>query len=210
MLAIVSFLLAATGAAPIPLEPLVDLAAVEPGLRLDIRYATDRNFLGRALYPEPRAFLRGRVAEALVRAHRVLAAEGLGLVVFDAYRPWSVTKLMWDLTPPEKRGFVARPERGSNHNRACAVDVTLYLLNSGAEVAMPSAYDDMSPRAASDFAGATPEERAHRDRLRAVLTAQGFASLRHEWWHFSHRTCGSYPILDLPFAEAAAQSAEIR
>ncbi len=210
MPAIVFFLLAATGAAGAPAEPLVDLATVEPGLRLDIRYATDRNFLGRPLYPEARAFLRGRVAEALVRVHRALAADGLGLLVFDAYRPLSVTKLMWELTPPAKRGFVARPERGSNHNRGCAVDVSLYALASGREVVMPSDYDEMTPRAASAYAGGTPEERAHRDRLRAALADQGFAPLRHEWWHFSHRTCRSYPILDLPFAEVAAQSAEIR
>jgi len=191
-------------------EALVDLVRFEPTLRLDIRYATARNFLGRPLYPEARAFLRGQVAEALVRAHRALGPEGLGLVIFDAYRPWSVTKLMWELTPPARRGFVANPHRGSNHNRGCAVDVSLFVLATGLEVEMPSAYDEMTPRAASSYAGGTAEARAHRDRLRAVLAAEGFTVQRHEWWHFDHRSCRDYPILDVPFAELEAHPAEIR
>lgn len=212
MPAIVFFLLAAMPVT-VPgadLEPLVDLAILEPGLHLDIRYATDRNFLGRPLYAQARAFLREKVAAALVRAHRSLAAEGLGLLVFDAYRPWSVTKRMWDLTPAAKRGFVARPERGSNHNRGCAVDVSLYILASRLEVEMPSGYDEMTARAASSYAGGTAEQRAHRDRLRTTLAAEGFNVERHEWWHFNHRTCRDYPILDVPFAELPGQSAEIR
>jgi D-alanyl-D-alanine dipeptidase len=191
-------------------EPLVDLATIRPALQFDIRYATSGNFLGRPLYPQARAFLRGRVAEALVRAHRSLVPQGLGLLVFDAYRPWSVTKLMWELTPPAKRGFVARPERGSNHNRGCAVDASLFVLATGHEVEMPSDYDEMTPRAAAAYAGGTVEERLHRDRLRAVLASEGFLGERHEWWHFNHRTCRDYPILDVPFEALPGQSAEIR
>src|SRR5262245_18350064 len=161
----------------------VDLAALDPTIRLDVRYASAANFLGVALYPQARALLRADVARSLVRAHRTLAGEGLGLVVFDAYRPWSVTKRMWELTPPEKRGFVARPQRGSNHNRGCAVDVSLYTLADGREVEMPSAYDEMSPRAAASWAGGSAEARAARDRLRAALSAEGFSVERHEWWH---------------------------
>jgi len=188
----------------------VDVATLDPTIRLDVRYATPANFLGVALYPEGRAFLRVDVARALVRAHRALAGEGLGLLVFDAYRPWSVTKRMWELTPPEKRGFVARPERGSNHNRGCAVDVTLYTLADGREVEMPSAYDEMSPRAAASWSGGSASARAARDRLRAALSAEGFAVERHEWWHFNHRTCRAYPILDVPFSRLPGQSAEMR
>jgi D-alanyl-D-alanine dipeptidase len=191
-------------------EPFVDLGSLDPTLRLDIRYATDRNFLGTPLYPEARAFLRATVAQALLRAHRALAPEGLGLLVFDAYRPWSVTKRMWELTPPAKRGFVARPERGSNHNRGCAVDASLYTLADGREVEMPSAYDEMSARAASAYTGGTEEARARRDRLRAALAAEGFAVERHEWWHFNHGTCRGYPLVDVPFDRVLAQSAEIR
>ena len=205
-----AFLLAVALAAAPSGDPFVDLAALDPTLRLDVRYATDRNFLGTPLYPEARAFLRAPVAQALLRAHRALAPEGLGLLVFDAYRPWSVTKRMWELTPPDKRGFVARPERGSNHNRGCALDVSLYTLADGREVEMPSVYDEMSPRAASAYAGGTEEARARRDRLRQALAAEGFVVERHEWWHFNHRTCRGYPLVDVPFDRLPVQSAEIR
>jgi zinc D-Ala-D-Ala dipeptidase len=190
--------------------PFVDLAAACPTMRLEIRYATAENFLGTPLYPEARAFLRAPVAQALARAHEALAGEGLGLLVFDAYRPWSVTKRMWELTPPEKRGFVARPERGSNHNRGCAVDVSLYTLADGREAEMPSAYDEMSARAASAYAGGSEKARALRDRLRTALAAEGFAEERHEWWHFNHRTCRGYPVLDVPFDRLPVQSVEMR
>ncbi len=205
-----AFLLAAALAGARSGDSFVDLALLDPTLRLDVRYATDRNFLGTPLYPEARAFLRAEVAQALVRAHRTLAPEGLGLLVFDAYRPWSVTKRMWELTPPGKRGFVARPERGSNHNRGCAVDVSLYTLADAREVEMPSAYDEMSPRAASAYGGGTEEARARRDRLIMALAAEGFGVERHEWWHFNHRTCRDYPVLDVPFDRILAQSVEMR
>lgn len=187
--------------APVPraTRDFVDLQALEPTIRLDIRYATADNVLGRPLYPSARAFLRGPVAEALLRVHRSLAARGYGLVVFDAYRPWSVTKVLWDETPPAKRGFVANPARGSNHNRGCAVDLSLYALASGEPVPMPSGYDEMTPRSASDFPGGTAEARAHRDRLRAAMEAEGFRVEHHEWWHFNHRDCPRYPVHDVPF-----------
>lgn len=183
---------------------LVDLAAFDPTLRLDIRYATSDNFLGRPLYPQPRAFLQRPVAEDLQRAHRALAAEGFGLLIFDAYRPFSVTKLMWDLTPTARRGFVADPARGSNHNRGCAVDVSLFVLATDQPAEMPSAYDEMTPRAGGGYAGGPAEARARRDRLRAALEAVGFRAEHHEWWHFNHRTCATYPVLDVPFAELPA------
>ena len=113
---------------------LVEVATLDPGIHLDIRYATARNFVGRPVYKEARAFLQRPAAEALVRAHRALAAQGYGIVVFDGYRPWSVTKLFWDVTPEDKKEFVADPSQGSRHNRGCAVDLSLYELASGREV----------------------------------------------------------------------------
>jgi len=200
VLAILIALLAPPPAA----SALVDLAVFDPTMRLDIRYATSDNFLARPLYSQARAFLQRPVAEDLRRAHRALAAEGFGLVVFDAYRPFSVTKLMWDLTPAAQRGFVANPARGSNHNRGCAVDVSLFVLATGQEAEMPSAYDEMTPRAGGGYAGGSQESRARRDRLRAALETVGFRPEHHEWWHFNHRTCATYPVLDVPFAELPA------
>jgi zinc D-Ala-D-Ala dipeptidase len=192
-LALVGIVLAAA-----PSSDLVEITALDATVRLDVRYATADNFLGRPLYPVARGFLRRPVAEALVRVHRALEPRGYGLVVFDAYRPWSVTKLMWELTPPGQRGFVANPARGSNHNRGCAVDLTLFARDTGLTVEMPSPYDEMSPRSAAAYAGGSPEPRARRDRLRAAMEEQGFQVERHEWWHFNHRTCPGYEVLDLP------------
>ena len=180
---------------------LVELTALDPGIKLDIRYATDRNFVGRPVYTEARAFLQRPAAEALVRAHRALREKGYGVLVFDGYRPWAVTKLFWDLTPPAQREFVADPRKGSKHNRGCAVDLSLYDLATGREVEMPSAYDEMSPRAYPHYAGGTPAQRERRDLLRAAMEREGFTVELHEWWHFNHRDWRQYPILDMPFAE---------
>jgi D-alanyl-D-alanine dipeptidase len=183
---------------------LVDVAALDPAIRLDIRYATANNFLGRPVYPEARALLQREAAAALLRAHRALREKGYGLLVFDAYRPWSVTKLFWDETPKAKRAFVANPRRGSKHNRGTAVDLTLYDLATGTEVQMPSAYDEFSARAHPDYAGGSAAARAARDLLRAAMEREGFTVEPNEWWHYNWKDWRSYPILDLPLASAAA------
>ena len=141
-------------AATPPVEPgefrpadLVELKTLDPTIKLDIRYATARNFLGTPLYSQARAFMQRPAAEALMRVQRALAAEGYGLLIHDAYRPWYVTKIFWDATPVDKHDFVADPATGSRHNRGCAVDLTLYTLRDGRTVEMPSLYDEMSERA---------------------------------------------------------------
>ena len=179
---------------------LVELVRLDPSIHLDIRYATTGNFTGRRLYTEARAFLQRPAAEALVRANRALKARGYGLLIFDGYRPWSVTKLFWEVTPPDKHKFVADPQKGSRHNRGCAVDVGLYDLRSGKEVAMPSAFDEMSDRAAADYKGGTTEQRRARALLRQTLEKEGFSVNPDEWWHFDYQDSPLYRILDLPFA----------
>ncbi len=181
---------------------LVELTAVPElagKLRLDIRYATANNFVGRPVYDVPRAFLQRPAAEALARAAATLAGKGYGVLVFDGYRPWRVTKLFWDVTPPDKHQFVANPKNGSRHNRGCAVDLSLYDLATGDEIAMPSPYDDFTEKAAPDYTGGTAGERATRDLLRAAMEAEGFAVYEHEWWHFDYRDWKLYPVLDIPF-----------
>jgi D-alanyl-D-alanine dipeptidase len=179
---------------------LVEIVSLDPTIRLDIRYATPNNLAGRSVYSEARAFLQRPAAEALVRVHRGLRTRGYGLLIFDGYRPWSVTKLFWEITPPGKRGFVADPAVGSKHNRGCAVDLSLYDLKSGREVQMPSAYDEMSERANPQYMGGPPAARAARDLLRAALEAAGFTVEPNEWWHFNYAECERYPILDVPFS----------
>ena len=183
---------------------LVELTSLDPTIRLDIRYATANNFLGRPVYGEALAFLQRPAAEALARAHRALREKGYGLLVFDGYRPWSVTKVFWDETPPAKRDFVANPAQGSKHNRGCAVDLSLYDLATGREVEMPGAYDEMSERSSPDYRGGTPEQRARRDLLRAAMEKEGFTVEPNEWWHFNHKDWREYPVLDIPFSAMGA------
>ncbi len=183
-------------------EPdLVEVVRLEPTLRLDVRYATSNNFVGRPVYKEARAFLQRPAAEALARAHRALKRQGYGLTVFDGYRPWHVTKLFWDLTPEDKKEFVADPSRGSRHNRGCAVDLTLYDLRTGRQVSMPSEFDEMTERSHINYGGGTPEQRRLRDLLRAAMEAEGFAVYEPEWWHYDYKDWREYPILDVPFDE---------
>jgi len=179
---------------------LVEIVALDPSIHLDIRYATAHNFVGRPVYKEARAFLQRPAAEALVRAHRALAAQGYGLVVFDGYRPWSVTRLFWEVTPEDKHEFVADPSQGSRHNRGCAVDLSLYERATGREVEMPSGYDEMTERAYPDYAGGPAEARARRALLRAAMEAEGFTVYSSEWWHYDYKDWAQYPILDVPFS----------
>ena len=180
---------------------LVEPAALDSGLHLDIRYATTNNFLGSVFYSSAHAFLQRPAALALVRAARVLRPLGYGILIHDAYRPWYVTKVFWDATPPASRWLVANPERGSKHNRGAAVDLTLYELATGAPVEMPSTYDEATPRAAADFPGGTARQRWHRALLRRVLEAEGFAANPSEWWHFDFRDWQRYPLLNKTFEE---------
>jgi D-alanyl-D-alanine dipeptidase len=184
---------------------LVEITNLDPTVHLDIRYATSNNFLHRPVYQQARAFLQRPAAEAVARANQALKPQGFGLVIFDGYRPWSVTKTFWDSASAYERKieFVANPRKGSRHNRGCAVDLTLYDLKSGREVPMPSEYDEFSPRAFPDYAGGSVEARACRDLLRKTMEAEGFTVYKAEWWHFDFNGWKEYPILDMPFEQLA-------
>lgn len=184
-----------------PFRPpdLAELAVLDPTIRLDVRYARSDNFLGRPVYREARAFLQRPAAEALVRAHRKLAEKGYGVLVFDGYRPWAVTKAFWDATPQDKKLFVANPARGSRHNRGCSVDVTLYHLETGKAADMGSGYDEMSPRSYVTWEGGTKEQLDRRELLRGAMEREGFFVYPWEWWHFDFKDWREYPILDVPF-----------
>jgi zinc D-Ala-D-Ala dipeptidase len=180
---------------------LVELVRLDPTIKLDIRYATTNNFLGTSVYTQARAFLQRPAAEALLRAHRELHAQGYGLIIHDGYRPWYVTKIFWDATPDDKKIFVADPAAGSKHNRGCAVDLSLYDLKTGKEVQMPSGYDEMTNRAFADYAGGTPEENARRALLRQAMEKQDFLVNPQEWWHFDYKDWKQYPIVNVKFED---------
>jgi D-alanyl-D-alanine dipeptidase len=193
----------------LPLDPaatatpdLVDLARFDSRLRFDIRYARTDNFMGRALYPVARAVAQRPVAEALSRVQSRAEAAGYGLLIFDAYRPWRITRTMWEETPPEQREFVADPRGGSRHNRGCSIDLSLH--RSGVEVTMPSPYDDFTPAAYRGNTAAPAERVAASRMLERLMAAEGFVPLPNEWWHYDWAEWRRYPIMDVPLEDVTA------
>jgi len=177
---------------------LVDIETVNPRIRLDLRYATAHNFTHQVLYPRAKCFLRAAVAERLSRAQAELERTGRGLKVFDCYRPLSVQKKMWALIPDER--YVADPAKGSRHNRAAAVDLTI-VQAGGSEVVMPTAFDDFSERAHRDCFALPAVAIENRHLLEAVMTRAGFVGLPTEWWHFDAEGWESYDVLDVDLTE---------
>jgi D-alanyl-D-alanine dipeptidase len=179
---------------------LVELTKLDPTIKLDVRYATSNNFVGRPVYKQARAFLQRPAAEALVRVNASLRPLGYGLIVFDGYRPWSVTKLFWDITSAENKKFVADPKKGSKHNRGCAVDLSLYDLSTGKEIEMTGKYDEMSERSYPTYTGGTEQQKKMRDLLRSKMEAEGFTVYEYEWWHFDYKDWHQYRITNVPFS----------
>lgn len=179
----------------------VSVSCVAPSVEQCLAYAEDVNVFGRRFYGLNAGFLRKPVAEALERAGLTFLERGIRLVLLDAYRPWSVTCEMWNCTPEAKKRFVANPTRGSRHNRGAAVDVTLRDLQSEELLEMPSAYDDFSEKAYSDFKGGKPEAIKNRELLKHLMIQQGFTPISIEWWHFDFPGWESLPVSDISLEE---------
>lgn len=180
---------------------LIEIVKLDPTIKLDIRYATKNNFLGRCVYKVAKAYLQNPVAQDLVKANKELKPHGYGFLIFDGYRPWSVTKLFWDEIHPSKRQFVADPKVGSIHNRGCAIDLTLYDLKTGKEIKMPSQFDEFNKKAYPTYKSGTKEEIKNRDFLINIMKKYNFTVHSQEWWHYNHKDCNKYQILDLSFEE---------
>ena len=180
---------------------LVELIKLDSTFKLDIRYATSNNFVGKPVYKEARAFLQRPAAEALAAVNKEFKKLGYKLLIFDGYRPWRVTKLFWDITPQDKKKFVANPKTGSRHNRGCAIDLSLYNIATGKEVPMTGAYDEMTERSYPSYTGGTAEQRQMRDLLRRKMEAHGFKVYEYEWWHFDYKDWHKYRIGDIPFKD---------
>lgn len=188
-------LAAAVGAAP---APLVDVRTVAPQVRVDLRYNRPDNVFGRRLYPGNTALLRLPVARRLARVQGRLEKQGLGLKVWDAYRPRSIQSVMWRLNRASHSRYLANPQKGSKHNRGAAVDATL-VDRKGRELEMPTPFDAFSPRAHRGATrGVSRAARRNRGLLEAVMRAEGFAPNPYEWWHFTAPDWQRYPLADIP------------
>lgn len=179
-----------------PAAKFVRLQQLIPSLVFDIRYATANNFTKTVLYRNHIAYMRSAPADALKKVQEELAEKGLGLKVYDAYRPFSVTCTMWRLSPD--RRYTANPKRGSQHNRGTAVDVTLVNLKTGKELDMGTGYDNFTEVAHHDFTALPADVLANRRLLKNVMWKYGFNFVPTEWWHYHWRD-KSYDVVDLDF-----------
>jgi D-alanyl-D-alanine dipeptidase len=180
---------------------LTHLERLDPTLQFDIRYAREDNFAKHVVYRSAHAFLLDHVAQDLLKVHRTLKKEGFGLLVFDGYRPWSVTKLFWDISSEHDRQFLADPAKGSSHNRGCAVDLSMYDLKTKKAVVMPSDFDEMNEKAYVAYAEGPARARVLRDLLQDTMKANHFTGIKNEWWHFNHVSHQEWPVMNFTFEE---------
>ncbi len=177
---------------------LVELCTINPNIKLDIRYATTNNFTKKKVYKSPRCFLCKATAQKIDRVQKELEKIGLGLKIWDGYRPRSVQYIFWKLVPNPQ--YVANPQKGSNHNRGTAVDCTLVDKN-GKELEMPSEFDDFSAKAHRNYNAMTPEAAKNCKLLENIMVKHGFRFNYSEWWHFDDVDYKKYNLLDITFSE---------
>lgn len=182
-----------------PDNQLVDLELEIPGIILDIRYATTNNFTGEQIYTQPKAFVRKPVAKALKQVQNKLAEKGLGLLIYDAYRPYAATVKFYEVY--RDTTFVASPYFGSRHNRGAAVDVSLVDLQTGLELEMPTTFDNFSDTAAPNFPNISDIAKMNRTLLIEVMQAHGFKVYHSEWWHFDYQGWDNFDLMDLSFEQ---------
>lgn len=177
---------------------LVDLAAV-PGVQIKSVYAGSDNIFGVPLYTSSKLYLGSEAAKALEQVQKQLEKKGFGLLIWDAYRPWSVSKLAHLALPEGKKFMLEDPElKGSTHNTGNAVDVSLYDLETGEAIEMISDFDEPTMRQYASYTGGTEKQRYLRDMLREAMEEQGFTGIEMEWWHFEYDAQGAYAHLNIP------------
>jgi len=177
---------------------LVDIKEVNPRIVVDMKYATEDNFIKKKLYDSNTCFLRKSTAVKLDAVQKELEGMNLGLKVWDCYRPLAVQRIFWTILPDER--YVANPETGSRHNRASAVDLTL-VDSQGKELQMPTGFDDFSSRADHGYQVLPDQVIRNRDLLKGLMEKAGFISLPEEWWHYDDEKWMQFDLMDVPFRD---------
>ncbi len=180
----------------------VDITKIDSSIKVELRYASDRNVAHRPLYPPGTpALVRASVAQRLVIAQKYLQEKGFGLKIWDAYRPHSTQEALFRTM--HNRSYVADPNEGvgSMHGRGAAVDATL-VDAEGREVPMPTDFDNFTPAALLQYAGRDATVRSNLKTLQKAMAHGGFYGLRTEWWHFCAPDWKRYPpVPELKFAQ---------
>jgi D-alanyl-D-alanine dipeptidase len=182
-----------------PEKELVNLEQFIPGVILDIRYATTNNFTGEVIYNLPRAYARRSVAASLKRAQEEFKKRGVGIKIFDAYRPYKATVKFYEVY--HDTTYVASPYRGSRHNRGCAIDMTIVDLKTGKELTMPTEFDSFKKEAWPTTPVKDPVIKKNRDLIISVMERNGFKVNASEWWHFDFVGWQKYEVMDIDFEE---------
>lgn len=181
--------------------PLRKIDKKHKGIQLDLVYAGEHNFVKKAVYPRGLnyTFLRKPAYDALLRVVQALGQQGIGVIIYDAYRPYEVTKILWSIVPDER--YAANPARGSFHNRGLAVDLGLYDLKTGSALPMGTGFDNFSDTAHHSFTALPKAVHNNRALLKSMMEQYGFKALETEWWHYTFKTDTVYPVLNIPFED---------
>lgn len=178
-----------------PRSEIVDIRSLDSTIVIDIRYATENNFTGKKLYPVAKAKLRRVAAESLASVQQELRTRGMGLKIYDAYRPLAIQWKLWEVVPDPN--YVADPRKGSKHNRGAAVDLTI-IDAQGNELAMPTPYDDFTEKAWHSFDDLPDSVKQNRALLKEVMIRHGFSPIKSEWWHYDFQGWEQFDIMDEP------------
>jgi D-alanyl-D-alanine dipeptidase len=181
-----------------PAKAMVDLKKNNAGFQFDLRYAGVNNFMHQKLYPQIKTtYLRKAAADSLIAVQQELKKQGLGLKIFDAYRPYSVTEKLWE--PVKDDRYAADPKKGSGHNRGIAVDLTIINLNNNTELLMGTGFDNFSDTAHHAFINLPADVLQNRLLLKTTMEKHGFKALGTEWWHYYLPNTTTYELLDIDF-----------
>lgn len=181
-----------------PGHAMLDIKKAIPGIITDLRYAGTSNFIHQQIYPSvTTTYLREKAAVALQAVQKELALKNLGLKIFDAYRPYSATRRIWELVKDER--YAASPAKGSNHNRGVAVDLTIISIKTNEELDMGTGFDNFSDTAHHNFRDLPGAVLQNRKLLRDIMEKNGFKAMETEWWHYALPDAADFELLDLGF-----------
>ncbi len=174
---------------------LVNVKKHIPSILIDLKYASVNNFLHKKLYKTNTCLVNILACKALQKAQDSLQKMGLGLKIFDAYRPYRYTCAMWQLIHDER--YVADPSKGSGHNRGIAIDITLISLKTQQELLMPTAFDNFTDSAHHSFTNLPEQCIKNRSILKTIMVWAGFTPLETEWWHYQFNMVHKPPVFNI-------------
>lgn len=172
---------------------LIDITSIDSSIKVDLKYATKDNFLGRPVYSDNTAKLLPLVATKLIAAQKEFNKHGVGIKIWDAYRPLYIQQIMWDILPDER--YIANPKVGGRHTRGTTVDITLVNLQTGEELLMPTKFDNFSEKAHRNYQYTNPKIKSNMKLLDSIMQQHGFIGLPTEWWHYDLQNWQQYPVI---------------